>query len=734
MTKINTDIAYAFINRSLHLFNSDQITQKPLLLYNTAKYVARYLVTKENLPWEAHLSINTNCNLSCEHCFARAFRASAEQKSNRKELSTEEIIAAIEEYIEHGIFSFTFQGGEVLLRPDLERIIKACKPYRSYITVITNGVLFSDEWAKKFKAWGVDMIAVSIDSMEPGLHDQFRKKEGVFDKAVNATQIAKRNGLSVNVFTTVTKQNLYSDGIKKIHEYCHENGFMNQLFIGIPIGQWANKTEILIDEKDHVYLEELTRKYDHKVRRDITPHLMRSGCPAVKEGFYMTSCGEVLPCPFIHIALGDIRQSSIKDILARASTVDELREQSAYCLIGENKDFIKKYGEKTYTATYSPLDGKEVFGYGGIPKRSVPLAGDGSSKWAREHFLEVNRDNPDKDKDFKLYYHTECMVCHTPVPTRPIAHVREHEYKNTTSLVFPVYRCPKCELVYLNPRPDVSELKTIYPPDYYSYHLSMDNEKNTAVESLVKSVWYKMARQSRQQRIVPHLESPQGRPLRILDIGCGTGAELENIKMFLPSDTETYGVEIDPDTVKTAENRGHKVYAGRFEDVEIPENYFDLIVSFHVIEHVERPDLFLRKCMNALTDKGIALIETPNTDSLDYQVLQEKHWGGYHAPRHWQLFNIETFKTMAKEINANIVDYGPYNTAVFWNWSCHSLSSDMMPGKVADALFPPISIFYGGLQPFVILGFFSVFERSLMKLFKRANCLWVVFNKDASRI
>ncbi len=47
---------------------------------------------------------------------------------------------------------------------------------------------------------------------------------------------------------------------------------------------------------------------------------------------------------------------------------------------------------------------------------------------------------------------------------------REHEYDNTTSDVFNVVKCTGCGLVYLNPRPDVSELSTIYPPNYYSYN------------------------------------------------------------------------------------------------------------------------------------------------------------------------------------------------------------------------------------------------------------------------
>jgi MoaA/NifB/PqqE/SkfB family radical SAM enzyme/2-polyprenyl-3-methyl-5-hydroxy-6-metoxy-1,4-benzoquinol methylase len=730
MWKLDTGGLFAFANRSLHLIDFSYVVTKPLLLLKAVQYVSRYLITKENLPYEALLSINSSCNLNCRHCFARVFKTQPESKLDHEELTTEELVAAIKEYIDMGIFAFSFQGGEVLLRPDLEQVIKACEPHRSYVTVITNGVLFDEEWARKLKSWGVDLIAVSIDSLDAEEHDQFRNRKGVFEKATNAARIAKRNGLSVIVFTTVTHQNLHSEGIKKTHEYCMENGFLQQLFIGIPIGKWANQTDILVDADDHAYMDRLARKSGHKIRRDLTPHQGRSGCPAVKEGFYMTSYGDILPCPFIHISIGNIRDYSIKDILNRALTIDELREYNPDCLIGEDKHFIEKYGKLTYVATHSPLDGEKVFAYKELPKRTVALAGDGSStKRYQEVFLEANRGNPDLEKDFKLHYHSVCVGCDTPTPTHPIACVREHEYQNTTSLQFPIYQCPQCRLVYLNPRPDVSELKSIYPPDYYSYQLSMKETLNGGKRSFVQSLYFKMGLNTRKPRILPYLKQPPGRPLRVLDIGCGTGVELDNLKPIFMPGTETYGVEIDQNALRKAEKNGHKGFLGRFEEVELPENYFDLIMSFHVIEHVERPDLFLQKVIKLLTPDGIALIETPNTDGLDYQLLKDRHWGGYHAPRHWQIFNIDTFKHMAKQAEANIVAHGSYHSSVFWNWSCHSLSVDLMPRKIADKLFPPVKIFYGGAQAFAILGFFSIVERTLTKLFGRSNCMWVVFNK-----
>src|SRR5205085_2280796 len=107
---------------------------------------------------------------------------------------------------------------------------------------------------------------------------------------------------------------------------------------------------------------------------------------------------------------------------------------------------------------------------------------------------------------------------------------------------------------------------------------------------------------------------------------------------------ETYGVEINEIAVNKAKEKGHTVYLSRFEDLDLPRNFFDVVISIHVIEHVERPDLFLEKCGEIAGENGVVYIETPNTDCLDFKLFKKRHWGGYHPPRHWYLFDIRAFR------------------------------------------------------------------------------------------
>lgn len=290
--------------RMWHLAARGVFRRKPRLFLRALKTTVWSRFTSVHTHWLASIAITPKCNLNCTHCFSKQFASSA-RAEGRPQLTTEEIVGLIHEFTELGAFAFDFQGGEVFLHPELERILLACDPSRSFIGIITNGIMFDEPMAKRLKGWGVDQIAISVDSGIPEEHDVFRKMNGAWDKAIFAIDIAQRNGFRVLVNTTVTHQSLYTDGFNTLNQFCLDHDIVHNLFIGIPVGNWSGHLDILIDEKDHAYMEELAHRSKGMTRRDLYPRMYRSGCPAIKESVHVTEFGDVLPCPFTHISLPD---------------------------------------------------------------------------------------------------------------------------------------------------------------------------------------------------------------------------------------------------------------------------------------------------------------------------------------------------------------------------------------------------------------------------------------------
>jgi 2-polyprenyl-3-methyl-5-hydroxy-6-metoxy-1,4-benzoquinol methylase len=311
----------------------------------------------------------------------------------------------------------------------------------------------------------------------------------------------------------------------------------------------------------------------------------------------------------------------------------------------------------------------------------------------------------------------------------------EHEYTSTTNDIFNVAKCRRCGLLYLNPRPDVSELKTIYPDDYYAYNL----HKQSVEHEQKNSPLYKARKFVYLQRLKKALSlCPPAAQLSVLDIGCADGRALDWYRQVNDFKVSTYGVDFDETALERARQAGHQVYSGRFEDADIPEDKFDLAVATHVIEHVADPKAFASRAFAVLKPGGIFLCETPNVASWDARMFRDQHWGGYHFPRHWVFYSPQSITAMAKEVGFELLKIEFHPAPAFWNWTFHSLvgSLSKTPGdfaeRTADCLFPPVDFQKNNLRNFFAVSLFTCFDIAQKLLTGQTSNMSVVLRKPLS--
>jgi SAM-dependent methyltransferase len=219
--------------------------------------------------------------------------------------------------------------------------------------------------------------------------------------------------------------------------------------------------------------------------------------------------------------------------------------------------------------------------------------------------------------------------------------------------------------------------------------------------------------------------------LRILDVGCADGRLLDWYKQSPVGERlETYGIELDAAAAETARERGHSVVTGRFEvDTELEQGTFDLILAFHVIEHVDDPVRFARHAAELLKPGGLFIVTTPNWDSVDARRLRG-NWGGNHFPRHWTLYDERTLGTLAESVGLDLemVDYQP--NPIFWVWTCHAWLRSRFPSRQwPDRAFPPVGIFSPSLQSFVLQSAFTAVDVLLARTTGRTASIAVDLRK-----
>ena len=180
-------------------------------------------------------------------------------------------------------------------------------------------------------------------------------------------------------------------------------------------------------------------------------------------------------------------------------------------------------------------------------------------------------------------------------------------------------------------------------------------------------------------------------PVRFLDVGCGDGGFLRLLHQYWDVlKTHLWGTELYPNLVRDLHEEGYHASKGRIEEMDdMPTGGFDLIVMTQVIEHVADPGAVIRKLAELLDFSGSLISETPNVDSFDQRLFKRHYWGGYHFPRHWNLFSLETLGRLLEKSSLKTRKIRFLPAHVFWIYSLHHILkySAGMP-RVAPFLDP----------------------------------------------
>jgi SAM-dependent methyltransferase len=132
---------------------------------------------------------------------------------------------------------------------------------------------------------------------------------------------------------------------------------------------------------------------------------------------------------------------------------------------------------------------------------------------------------------------------------------------------------------------------------------------------------------------------------RALDVGCAAGFCMAGMREL---GFETHGLEISDVIGGHAREHfgfGDAVYIGTLESSPYPDNHFDLITMWDVVEHVPDPVALLRKAGALLKPDGLLVIETQDIDSRFARRLGPR-WHHYKHEEHIYHFNPVTVRTL----------------------------------------------------------------------------------------
>ena len=206
---------------------------------------------------------------------------------------------------------------------------------------------------------------------------------------------------------------------------------------------------------------------------------------------------------------------------------------------------------------------------------------------------------------------------------------------------FNIYKCRNCGSESIQPVPSDEMLKDYYEKTYFTTRTDRgyDNYFSDQIKNEIERV-FKMN--------LDDLGFFSGKTLANggthLDIGCAAGYFTAYMKSL---GWDANGIDVS----RICTDFAHKklkldVVCGDY----LKHNYkqkFNLITMWASIEHLPRPDLFLNKIMNDLTDNGKLYISTCRADSF-FKNVARKRWRYYNVPEHIHYFTIKGIKSLLK--------------------------------------------------------------------------------------
>lgn len=221
--------------------------------------------------------------------------------------------------------------------------------------------------------------------------------------------------------------------------------------------------------------------------------------------------------------------------------------------------------------------------------------------------------------------YVKCNLCHRN-KTHPLVEIYGFSW----------VRCQHCGLIYLNPRPkSIEELNPAVMEtgvDYFTRKGYSPDKQNYYKKYLKKFEEYRETN-------------------RLLEIGCASGGFLYAAR---DCGWQAKGIEYFEPAARYGRDRYNlDIIAGSLLEIDLPREYFDLVIMNMVIEHLEDPIGALSKIHQLLRPKGAVYIHTPNYDSLTLKLFPT--YKKFFPKDHFYFFTVKTLERALKKTGFQII-------------------------------------------------------------------------------
>ena len=342
----------------------------------TARSVAEFGLTvpqRFSAPMMVVWNFTNRCNLTCKHCYQ-----DTEHRALPDELTLDERLSVVDQLGELYTPMVAFAGGEPTIDRDLLPTLRRCTHWGMHTSIATNGTTLTPKLTAELAEAGARYVEVSLDSVDPARHDEFRGHPGMWERSVAGMRhVVQQEGLRLGVAMCVHQGNFHE--VEDMIRFAIDIGATSFAhFNFIPVGRGLNMVSGDLNPRQREQLLQVLNKWMQSGKIGVistAPQLGRvclthapvdgrtaashagsgAGWKARVVAKYLGGCGagrcynaiepngDVTPCVYLpHRVIGNVRERPLAE-LVRDNTLWELtcdREQRlGHCGVCEFKSF-----------------------------------------------------------------------------------------------------------------------------------------------------------------------------------------------------------------------------------------------------------------------------------------------------------------------------------------------------------------------------------------------------------
>jgi MoaA/NifB/PqqE/SkfB family radical SAM enzyme len=310
-------------------------------------YLRVNLLGREQLRF-VELFVTLACNARCEFCSNGLF---TEKKGT---LGYDRYLSLIDECAELDVPLVCLIGGEPLLYDRIEELVERIHRRGMMSMIATNGRLLTEERVRDLAVAGLTNVTASLFSLDEARHDAVLKLPGTFRRIFEARDYCRSYGISFSLATVVGHDDFENGNFEQLVEFAENEKVPLSINPLIPTGFGQRQLTNLLTPADRARLDEVAKRSVF-VSTHLTNNYFGFGCPAGNSYLGVNATGEIFPCFFFPVSLGNASEMTLAEAWRRACRSPLFTRRHKMCYAGVSPEFISRYPDPIFEGTQVPI-------------------------------------------------------------------------------------------------------------------------------------------------------------------------------------------------------------------------------------------------------------------------------------------------------------------------------------------------------------------------------------------